>query len=253
MIVLQNLHVPDFIPYGLAILGLLLVWRLHASGVQAGRIQAIDIWDRSGIRLFIHATPLDNMACPACRDAHGLVFLPSLVAHRKFAAMPSPCTNPSGCRCVLVGLYAGWPEARRVFGLLKIRGGRIRLAEDELAALLRSPLEIGSAISIDQVPVRLLNALLDEGSDPETAILGYRYVIEHAEEERDSAFLVPSYFRLSDLLERAARPADALPIVDRFLKRYDKTSQVAATDSHLAMMKARQIRLMMILKTANTA
>ncbi|HEY3196892.1 MAG TPA: hypothetical protein VGJ57_02670 [Nitrospirales bacterium] len=250
MVVLQNLHIPDFIPYGLAILGLLLLWRLHASGVQAGRIQAIDIWDRSGIRLFIHATPLDNMACPACREAHGLVFLPSLVANRKFTAMPGPCTNPSGCRCVLVGLYAGWPEARRVFGLLRIRRGRVRLAEDELAAILRSPLEIGRAVSIDQVPVRLLNALLDEGCDPEAAILGYSYVIENVEEERDSPFLIPSYFRLSDLLERVARPADALPIVDRFLKRYENTSQVAATESQLSMMKARQIRLMMILKTA---
>jgi hypothetical protein len=245
-----DISIPNFIPYFLAILGLLLIWQLHILQVQAGRIQAIDIWDRSGIRMFIHATPLDNMACPACREAHGLVFLPSLVAHRKFTAMPNSCTNPSGCRCVLVGLYAGWPEAQRIFGLLKVKDGRIRLAEEELTAVLRSPLQIGRAASIDQVPVRLLNALLDEGNDPEAAILGYRYVIEHAKEQRDFPFLIPSYFRLSDLLERAARPADALPIVDRFLERYDKTSHVAATDSHLAMMKARQIRLMMILKPA---
>jgi hypothetical protein len=248
-----NLHVPDFIPYALAILGLLLLWKLHTLQVQAGRIQAIDIWDRSGIRMFIHATPDDDMACPACREAHGLVFLPSLVAHKKFTAMTSPCTNPSGCRCVLVGLGTGWPEAQRVLSLLKEQDGTIRLAEEELTAVLRGSRQIGTGASADQVPVRLLNALLDERSDPEAAILGYRYVIEHAKEQRDFPFLIPSYFRLSDLLERAARPADALPIVDRFLKRYDKTSHVQATESHLAMMKARQIRLMMILKTANTA
>jgi hypothetical protein len=248
---LTNLHVPDFIPYALAILGLLLIWKLYTLQVQAGRIQAIDIWDRSGIRMFIHATPCDHMACPACHEAHGVVFLPWLVAQKRFKAIPSPCTNPSGCRCLLVGLYAGWPEAQTVFGRLKEQGGTIRLAEEELTAFLKDPWQRSGGLSVDQISLKLLRAFLDEGSDPEAAILGYRYVIEHAEEERDSPFLIPSYFRLSDLLERRARPADALPVVDRFLKIYDKT--VLATESHLAMMKARQVRLMMILKTSNRA
>ena len=55
--VMLSLHMPDFIPYTLAILGMLLLWKLHALQVQAGRIQAIDIWDRSGIRMLVHAGP----------------------------------------------------------------------------------------------------------------------------------------------------------------------------------------------------
>jgi hypothetical protein len=246
---IPNLHVPDFIPFALAILGLLLIWKLYTLQVQAGRIQAIDIWDRSGIRMFIHATPCDHMACPACNEAHGLVFLPSLVAQKKFKVMAGPCTNPSGCRCLLVGLYAGWPEAQTVFGRLKEQSGTFRFAAEELAAFLQDPWQRSVGLSVDRVSVKLLGAFLEEGSDPEAAILGYRYVIEHAEEERDAPFLIPSYFRLSDLLERMARPADALPVVNQFLKLYDKT--ILATESHLTMMKARQLRLMMILKTSN--
>ena len=68
-----HIHIPDFIPYVLAILALLLLWEFHALQVRSGRIDAVDIWDRSGIRMFIYATPRDNTACPACREAHGHV------------------------------------------------------------------------------------------------------------------------------------------------------------------------------------
>ena len=249
---MSDLHIPDFIPYVLAILALLLLWEFYDLQVRAGRIHAVDIWDRSGIRMFIYATPLDHMACPACREAHGLAFLPSLVAPKKFKVMSSPCTNPSGCRCLLVGLYGGWPEAQALLGLLKANSGKIRLPDEDLSLLLKGRGQRGPGASVDQVSVSLLQALLDEGHDPEAAILGYRFVIEHAQKARDFPFLIPSYFRLSDLLEHVGRAVDALPIVERFLEKYDRTSSVAATESHLAMMKARQTRLMMMLKVVQT-
>jgi hypothetical protein len=248
---MPDVHIPDFIPYVLAILGLLLLWEFHALQVRSGRIHAVDIWDRSGIRMFIYATPRDNRACPACREAHGHVFLPSLVAPKKFKALPSPCTNPSGCRCLLVGLYGGWPEAQALLGRLKSNSGKVRLPDEDIIELLKGRWQQAAGASVDQVSVPLLQALFDEGKDPEAAILGYHYVIEHARGERDFPFLIPSYFRLSDLLEHVGRPADALPIVERFLDRYDRTSPVAATESHLAIMKARQTRLTMMLKVQN--
>ena len=248
---MPHLHIPDFIPYVLAILALLLLWEFHALQVRSGRIDAVDIWDRSGIRMFIYATPRDNTACPACREAHGHVFLPSVVAPKNFKAFPSPCTNPSGCRCLLVGLYGGWPEGQALLGRLKSNAGKVKLPDEEMIELLKGRWQDGAGASVDQVSVPLLQALFDEGHDPEAAIIGYHYVIEHASKERDFPFLIPSYFRLSDLLEHVGRPADALPIVERFLERYDRTSPVAATESHLAMMKTRQTRLTMMLKVHN--
>ncbi len=247
---MSYLHIPDFIPYFLAILALLLLWKFHTLQVRIGRIHAMDIWDRSGIRMFIYATPRDNGACPACRAADGRVFLSSLVAAKKFSAMSSPCTNPSGCRCFLVGVYGGWPEAQALFGLLKAQSGMVRLSQDDLIALVNGRGRPGPGASADEVSGRLLEALLDEGSDPDAAILGYHYIIEHAERESDVLCVIPSFFRVSDLLERVGRPADALPIVERFLTEYDRRSGTAATESQLVMMKARQTRLRMTIKLA---
>ena len=53
----------EFVPYLLAILGLLALWGFHEMQVRAGRIQAVDFWDRSGIRMFIHITPKDGHIC----------------------------------------------------------------------------------------------------------------------------------------------------------------------------------------------
>lgn len=245
---MPSLSIPDFLPYVLAILALLLLWEMHDIQVRAGRIKAVDFWDRSGIRLFIHATPTDINACPGCRETNGLVFLPSFVAKEKITAAVDACTNPSGCRCTLVGLYGGWPEAAAVLDRLKDMGGSLRLTEEELDALFKGRWQRAPGASADRVSVRLLQALRDEDRDPEASIFGYRFVIDHAQGERDLSFLVPSYFRLTDLLERLGRQEDALPIVERFLKRYDKTSPCAASDAELSMMSARRIRLIMTLK-----
>jgi len=100
-----DITIPDILPYLLAILGLLLLWQLHNMQVQAGHIKTVDSWDRSGIRLFLHVTPEDSHACVACREANGMAFLPAVVASHKFRPLAKTCTNPGGCRCLLVGLY----------------------------------------------------------------------------------------------------------------------------------------------------
>ena len=250
---LSGLYIPDFVPYVFGILALLLLWKLHEILVRAGRIQAVDFWDRSGIRMFIHATPNDAIACSACRGANGKVFLPSMVAHKRFKPIQGLCTNPSGCRCQLIGLYGGWSEAQALLGRLRQTPGGLQISAEEMERLLKGQWEEGPGASADRVSVRLLQAQQEELSNPEGAVEGYRFVMANAEEEREFPFLIPSYFRLSDLLERLGRPNEALPVVERFLKRYDQNSEYAATDSQLAMMSARRTRLRALLQKTEQA
>ena len=55
MNMLSTLTFPDFLSHLVGILLLLLVWQYHQMQVLAGRIQAFDIFDRSGIRMFVFA------------------------------------------------------------------------------------------------------------------------------------------------------------------------------------------------------
>ena len=108
---LGQIDLPDTYPYLMGVLGLTLIWKFHDLQVKHGRIKAVDVWKRSGIRMFVHVTPNDANACPHCREADGLAFLPAVVASKKFTALGEPCANPTGCRCLLVGLYGAWKEA----------------------------------------------------------------------------------------------------------------------------------------------
>ncbi|TLY15731.1 MAG: hypothetical protein E6K67_10115, partial [Nitrospirae bacterium] len=71
--------VPEYFNHILGVLGLLLLWKLHQIQVKTGRIEAVDFWARSGIRMFIHVTPGDQKACPSCQEANGKVFSPANV------------------------------------------------------------------------------------------------------------------------------------------------------------------------------
>ena len=190
---------------------------------------------------------------PQLAVANDIRFIPQIVEELKLGANPPVTSELLDC-----------VRDNRHFPRLGLPEGALQKAAEqsrtfaELVGALYSEFAAarGKALagekSADYVRrLPLLQALFDEGPDPEAAIIGYHYVIEHASKDRDFPFLIPSYFRLSDLLEHVGRPADALPIVERFLERYDGTSPVAATESHLAIMKARQTRLTMMLKVHN--
>ncbi|MEK6603619.1 MAG: hypothetical protein AABY69_04350, partial [Nitrospirota bacterium] len=81
---LSQIQLPETYPYLVAIFGLTLIWRFHEMQVKAGRIKAKDFWETSGVRLFLHATPGDTQACLACKESTNFVFLPGLVASKKF-------------------------------------------------------------------------------------------------------------------------------------------------------------------------
>jgi hypothetical protein len=246
---MPDITVPDILPYLLAILGLLLLWQLHNMQVQTGRIKTVDSWDRAGIRLFLHVTPEDSHACLACREANGMAFLPVVVASHKFRPLAKTCTNPGGCRCLLIGLHGAWAEAELVQKELKELGGRLHLSRTKLSGLVEGAQAQPAGAMVDQISLTALEAVRAEGRNLDQAIEHYHFVIEHAANERDQAFLVPAYLRLADLLEQRARLDEALTLVDQFFsKQADMQPPHAPTDAQRSQMSLRKTRLMAALK-----
>ncbi|MEW6542963.1 MAG: hypothetical protein AB1411_05055 [Nitrospirota bacterium] len=256
-----DLTVPDIVPYLLAILGLLLVWQVYKIQVQAGRIETVSSWDRSGIRLFVHVTPADSHACKVCKAAHGMAFLPTIVAAKKFRAMDQNCTNPAGCRCLLIGLMGAWPEAERVLAYLQVSQGRAHLSAQQLAQLIDGAQARRTGIVADQISVSVLDAMRSEESAPDQAIAHYRFVVENAQKERDLPFVIPAYLRLADLLEQHGRHEEALAVVEQFLKASGPSGlqegqakpAPAPTEAERTLMSLRKTRLLASLKKAETA
>lgn len=239
---LNQIELPDTYPYLLAILGLALIWKFHDMQVKAGRIKAKDFWERSGVRIFLRATPTDAQACPACKETANVVFLPGLVTSKKFTPQEKPCTNPAGCRCVMVGLYGGWAQAGSALALAKKNGGKAQLSEAEMKTMLDKSSDARAGASADRISIRMLNALRAEGSQTETAIEHYRYILSHAEEDRDLALMVPTYLRLSDLLEKAGKASEALELIEQCVKDYGdkKKGPDAPTEAQRATLNARK-------------
>ena len=239
---LSQIQLPDTYPYLMAILGLTVIWKFHDMQVKAGRIKAKDFWETSGVRLFLHATPGDAQACLACKESTNFVFLPGLVASKKFTPQDKPCTNPIGCRCVMVGLYGGWAQAVSALAAAKKNGGKTRLSDSELKTLIDKSSEGRAGASADRISLRMLNALRAEGSQAETAIEHYRYILSHAEEDRDLALMVPTYLRLSELLEKSGKASEALDLVEQCLRDYGekKKGPDAPTEAQRAAMNTRK-------------
>jgi len=238
---LNRIELPSYYPYLLGVLGLFLIWKFHDMQVKAGRIQAKDFWERSGVRMFLRATPGDVQACLACRESTNFVFSPTLVTSKKFTPQDKPCSNPAGCRCLMVGFFGGWSEAREVLARLKEQGGQLRLSDEDLKNFLETAKTARAGASADRMSLRMLNALQAEGSNPETAIEHYRYVLDHAEEDRDLSFMVPACLRLSELLEKKGRAEESLPLIERCLKDYGekKKGPGAPTEVQRVALKTR--------------
>jgi hypothetical protein len=247
-----DIQISDVIPYFLSVLGLLLVWQMHEIQVQAGRIDAMDFWVVSGIRLFLYGTPCDTSACRACRSAHGLGFLPAFVASKGFRDHIPKCSNPIGCRCLLVGLYGAWPEAEQARKQLKWNRSKIQLNEDQLQVFAEGGKMRRAGFSADRISLILLEAMQLEKTDPKAAINRYRFVVEEAQESRDLPFVISAYLRLSELLESVGEDQEAVEVVSRFLDRYRRrrrglrlrrAERYRPTESQLAVMSTRRTRL----------
>ncbi len=242
---MSELTIPEIVPYFLAILGLLLLWEMHSIQVSAGRIKSVDIWSRSGIRLFLHATPDDTETCPSCKDANGTAFLPAMAAKKNFSPLATPCTNPGGCRCIQVGLYGSWPQALRLQAKLQHQGTKTKLSGKELDELIEgSRAQKAGGIS-DQIQIAFLKALRAEGTDLNLASQQYRLVIEKAKSDRELPYVVPAYLRLTALLERSGQKDQALKVVDQFLAAYSGKGKEphSPTEDQVALQSLRKSRL----------
>jgi hypothetical protein len=249
----------EFLPHLLAILGLLMTWELHDIEVRAGRIRprpalarrAILRWVRvhGGSRLYILAAPNDEHSCVTCRQAYGKVFSAAAIKNKRFRPMDNFCTNPSGCRCELVGLVGNWPAAEQLSKTLRQSGQPTILSESQMVELTASAGALPRGP--DRPALYLLEALRAEGVNPQFAMSRYRSLIFQAVDGEVHGYVVPAYLRLSDLLERAGNLAAALDVVDEFMTivRGARNSADPPNRSQIKIMSARRARLLRLLQT----
>lgn len=244
---MPRIVLPDFLPYLLAILGLLVLWQYYQLRVMKGRILAIDIFDRSGIRMYLYVVADDLQSCEVCRSAHGTVFPPSSVMKKQFSPIKGTCKNPTNCIGFLVGLYGAWPEAYRIIERLRLSRKRepIQLDQNKLMELILDPWERSISANNDRLGVYVLEAVLGDCSNPKPAMDKYRYVIENTKEVRQMPLIVPAYFRLVELLTRQGQTAEALHFIEQFEKRYKEPASgpYAPTEKQLGLMKIRKSHL----------
>jgi hypothetical protein len=238
---------PDILPYLLAIFGLLALWQYYQLRVMKGRILAVDIFDRSGIRMYLYAVADNLQACEMCRSAHGIVYPPSEVMKRQFSPIKGTCQSPTGCIGFLVGLYGAWPEANRIVVQLRLSRKRepIQLDQDELREIILGPWEQSISASTDRFGIHVLEAVLGDCTNPSPAMEKYRDTLEYAKEVRHMPLIVPAYFRLVELLTRQGQTAEALHFIEQFEKRYkEKTSGLyAPTEKQFGLMKIKKSHL----------
>jgi hypothetical protein len=237
----------DITLYLVAILGLLVIWQYYQMQIMAGRILAVDIFDRSGIRMYIYLVPEDDHICEVCSEASGRVFLPSQVAKRGFAPLPGKCKRATPCPGVLIGLYGAWLEARGVLERLRAnpKKGTIQLSPEELRALVNGQWERCISAETDRLGIHMIEALCYEKINQAVSIAGYRYVVEAAKEVRHLMLLVPAYLRLAQLLVRAGEGAEALELIERFESRFPATRRGPhfPSDDQREVMRTRKTHL----------
>ncbi len=208
--------------YLAAILGLLGLWLFHQRQVRSGRIQAVDLFDRSLARVYIYALPDDGQACEVCAKAHGRAFLPSQLRNKQFSPFEETCRGIVPCPGFLIGLYGGWLEARELVAQLQrlSKKSRMQLSRDELRKLVKGEWKKSVSADTDRVSVHMLEALCFERSDVDAAIAGYRFVVEKAKEDRHFPLVVPAYLRLTAALLRVGCEEEASRTVEQFESRF---------------------------------
>ena len=243
----SSIVLPDVLPYLLGIFGLLVLWQYYQIQTMKGRILAIDIFDRSGIRMYLYAVADDHQACEVCRSAHGVVYPPSEVMKRQFSPIRGTCKTPARCIGFLVGLYGAWPEAERIVTRLQSSRKRepIRLSQDDLGEMVLGPWERSISANTDRLGIYVLEAVLGDCSNPTIAMDKYLHILEHAKEVRHLPLLVPSYLRLVDLLIGQERTMEALKLIEQFEKRFRDNAPrpYAPTEKQISLMKIKKSRL----------
>ena len=242
--------------YLIAVLGLLVIWQYYQMQIMAGHIMAVDIFDRSGIRMYIYLVPDDDAICGACAGSNGRVFLPSQIAGKGFSPLHGQCQRPTPCPGMLVGLYGAWLEARGVVerARAKTKNGGIQLSQEELRALVNGQWEISISAETDRLSVHMIEAACYEKINRAVSITGYRYVIEEVKEVRHLLLLVPAYLRLALLFVRSGDTDEALALVERFETRFpsNKRGRHFPTEEQRNVMKTRKTHLLSLQQPLKT-
>lgn len=242
-----GIDLSDILPYLLGVFGLLVLWQYYQMQVMKGHILAIDIFDRSGIRMYVYVVADDPLTCEVCRSAHSTVFPPSEVMKEQFSPLKGACKSPYGCIGFLVGLYGAWPEANRIVERLRLSRKRdpIKLDQIELTEMIFGPWERSISANTDRLGIYVLEAVLGDRANPQPALEKYRYALDNGKEVRHMPLIVPVYLRLVDLLSTEGRTAEALYFIEEFEKHYrEKLSDpYAPTENQARLMKLKKARL----------
>ena len=208
--------------YLFALLALLGLWLFHQVQVRSGRIQAIDLFDRSVVRLYLYVLPDDRTSCPVCVQAHGRVFLPAVVGKVGFSPLDGSCSGAVPCQGLLVGLYGGWAEARQLVNRIQQASKKhpIRLTTEELCALIKGAWNKSISADTDRISMHLLEGWCFGKRDRAGAIEGLQYVVERAKEARHASHVVPASLRLMDLLLQLGRDDEARLAIEQFEERF---------------------------------
>jgi hypothetical protein len=208
--------------YLFGILALLGLWLFHQLQVRSGRIQAIDLFDRSVVRLYLYVLPDDRTSCPVCVQAHGRVFLPTIVGKVEFSPLDGSCSGAVPCQGLLVGLYGGWAEARQLVSRLQQSSKKhpVRLSTEELCALVKGAWRKSISADTDRISMHLLEGWCFGNTDRAAAVEGLRYVVERTKEARHVSHIVPASLRLMDLLLQAGRDDEARLAIEQFEGRF---------------------------------
>ena len=246
---LDGIEIPDMTLYLVAVLALLVIWQYYQMQIMAGRILAVDIFDRSGIRMYFFVTADDDHVCEVCSASTGRVFSSSQVAKQSFTPLNGTCKRAVPCASVLVGLYGGWLEARgvleRVRANFKRRKG-VQLSPEELRAMVNGQWERSISADTDRLGIHIIEAMCYEKVNPQVAVSGYRFVVDQAKEIRHLMLLVPAYLRLTQLLIRSGEAAEALELVERFETRFptNKRGPHFPSEEQREMMRTKKTQLL---------
>ena len=217
---LNELATPNLLHSMIAILVLLVLWQYYKLQVVTGRVLAVDIFDRSTTRMYVHAVAKD--ACQHCATAHGRIYLPSVVAKAGFSPLEAPCPKSVPCTAVLVGLYGAWEEARGILDQLRINHKKsyLTLSSTEFHALLDGAWERSISADTDRLSMYMLTAIEYEDCKRDLAVGHYGYIVKHAKEVRHLPLLVPSYLQIVHLLAMASRWSEVESHVDQFESQF---------------------------------
>src|SRR5712691_866750 len=217
---LSTLSIPEEIRSYLAVLGLLLCWKLH--GIEARRKHAVIS------QFYICLSRNDPTTCDRWR-------MPREVGLRIH------CSNRLGCRCALIPITRQWPIAKRLRRQVRRKKGALPMSEQDLQALLR---EDASLSDDDRLTETVVLAMLAEKTKPEAALQAYREAIAQDPEPSIALVQAAAYIGVAEILEQSGDVKEALQVTRDFLKAFSKKERYyLLTKPQYNGMLARQKRL----------